>query len=83
MREAVDAREYLDGLVIAALAGMLAAPAAWAEGEAAFATLDFEWHDAARARAARQLYVCDTAALSTPWAVRMGFAPGDRRRGCF
>lgn len=38
---------------------------------------------AAAARAERKLYVCDTAALSTPMAVRLGLSPGDPRRGCF
>ena len=44
-------RDCLALLLAGSLAGTLAAPAAWAEGDAAFATLDFEWHDAARARA--------------------------------
>ena len=38
---------------------------------------------AAHARAEKQLYVCDTAALSTPIAVRWGLSAGDKRRGCF
>lgn len=38
---------------------------------------------AAHARAERQLYVCGSAALSAPIGVRLGFSPGDPRRGCF
>lgn len=38
---------------------------------------------AAAVRAETQLYVCDKVALSTPIAVRLGWSPGDPRRGCF
>ena len=38
---------------------------------------------AAHARAEKQLYVCDTSALNTPIAVRLGLSSGDKRRGCF
>ncbi len=44
-------RDCLALLLAGSLAGTLAAPAAWAAGDDPFATLDFEWHDAARSRA--------------------------------
>lgn len=38
---------------------------------------------AAHVRAENRQYVCDTTALSTPMALRLGLSSGDKRLGCF